>query len=66
MAANLAEGIEAGVQLANIGIHPVWRKAEDCMLWWHIMDTINTATVQSGHATEEEEVVQNLSFICIY
>jgi len=35
-------GIDADVQLANIGIHSAWRKANDRVLWWRI---INMATL---------------------
>jgi len=32
-------GIDADVQLANIGIHSAWRKANDRVLWRRIIDT---------------------------
>lgn len=36
-------GIDANIQSANNSIHSAWRKTNDCMLWWHI---INIATLQ--------------------
>ena len=32
-------GIDADAQLVNIGIHSVWRKADDRVLWRRIVDT---------------------------
>jgi len=43
-------GIDADVQLANIGIHSAWRKANDRVIWRRIIDT---ATLHQGHATED-------------
>jgi len=47
-------GTDANVQSANIGIHPAWRKANIRVLLQHIIDM---ATLRSGHATEEKNLV---------
>jgi len=36
---------------ANIHIGSAWRKANDRVPWWHIIDT---ATLHYGHPTQEE------------
>ena len=47
---HLAEGINADVQSANVGVHSAWRKAEDRSLWRRIIDT---PTFQWRHDIDE-------------
>ena len=47
---HLAEGINTDVQLANTGIHSVWRKANN-----HVLRQRTTDMAILQHATEKEK-----------
>jgi len=52
-------GLMPYVQSANIDIHSAWRKANDRVLWWRIIDTTTLRGI--CHWRREEEGVESIA-----